>query len=623
MLQQLRSGASSIVAKILLGMLVVSFGLWGIGDIFRNVGSNSLATVGTTEISTEKFRANYDRERQYLARRTGQAITNEQAESMGLRQRVLSQMLTETAFDEQASQLGLQISRDLIAREVSQDPTFTGSTGNFDSRRFEQLLASGGYNKPLYFAERTQVTKRRMMAEVLTGEIRMPSIYEQVIHRLENETRSADYIILSADKFAPVKAPPEDVLQKYYDTVKATYNTIETRELKQLVLTAENFARQATVTDEEAKPIYEAQLSKYGTPEKRQIEQLSFKDKASADTFAAAIKTGNAQDLITKTGAVYNDLGIATRGDIIDTQVGDTAFTLPLNTYSNVIESQFGPVILRAIKIEPAKIKSFDDVKAAIKQELALQRGKDTMLEMHDKVEDERASGASLGEIAGKLKLTIETTPPVDRQGKDASGKKVESVNSAVLEEAFQTETGVDNEPVQLPNQTWIWYEVVKINPEKERQLSEIADKVLAQWMDDQQRGVLTQKSKDILAQIEKGKKLAAVATELGVQVKTAQAFKRDKASGDFSTAAADAAFRIGINEPGTALTTDNKGRIIFVVTKSDVPGKVQVDAALTKNVTQGLRDDVLLQFITGVQQNVGMTVNQDMVEKIAGSTSQ
>ena len=118
-----------------LGFLVISFGIWGIGDIFRGFGRSWLAKVGGTEIGAEQFRQTYNERLQELGRRLGRPITPEQAQALGLPRQMLSQMLADAALDERVRQLGLNLSDSEIARQITLDPNFKGATGQFDRFR--------------------------------------------------------------------------------------------------------------------------------------------------------------------------------------------------------------------------------------------------------------------------------------------------------------------------------------------------------------------------------------------------------------------------------------------------------------------------------------------------------
>ena len=102
-----------------MGVLVISFAIWGIGDIFRGFGLNSVAKIGNTEISIEQFRQYYTDRLQQLGRQVGRPITPDQARALGIDRQVLSQLVAETTLDEQAKALRLGISNADIAQRIT------------------------------------------------------------------------------------------------------------------------------------------------------------------------------------------------------------------------------------------------------------------------------------------------------------------------------------------------------------------------------------------------------------------------------------------------------------------------------------------------------------------------
>jgi peptidyl-prolyl cis-trans isomerase D len=331
---------------------------------------------------------------------------------------------------------------------------------------------------------------------------------------------------------------------------------------------------------------------------------------------ASVIDTLVKENKITRT-----NLGLLTKKEIIDPAVSEAAFSLPLNAYSGLIKGQFGAVVVRVTKIEPGETTSFDKAKADIKRDIAVQRARDKLFDMHDKIENERASGARLDEIAQKLKLEVTAAPAVDKLGVNEAGKP-SGVEPAVLEDAFQAEQGTDNEPIQLPNHNWIWFEVDKITPERERPLSEVRKQVEEQWLENQQRIALSDKAHGILDDIRKGKTLDTVARDLQLPLKTAGPFTREGKVPDFSASTINTAFRIAVGAAETGLAGSNKDRVVFVVKNTETPGTPQIDDKLAKNITDGMRDDLLYQFIASVQQTQGMTVNNELAERLTSGTS-
>src|SRR2546423_85158 len=113
MLRGLRKASSNWLGKAVMaavvGFLVISFAIWGIGDIFRGFGRSTVAKIGRTEITIEQFRQTYNDRLRQIGSRLGRPITADQARALGLDQQVLGQVVAETALDERARQLGLTL----------------------------------------------------------------------------------------------------------------------------------------------------------------------------------------------------------------------------------------------------------------------------------------------------------------------------------------------------------------------------------------------------------------------------------------------------------------------------------------------------------------------------------
>src|SRR3954471_6998105 len=111
MLRGIHKASSGWVGKsimaVVMGLLVVSFAIWGIGDIFRGFGRSSLAQIGKTEIGVEQFRNYYNDKISQFGRRIGRPITPDQARGLGLDRQILGELVAETALDEKARQLKL------------------------------------------------------------------------------------------------------------------------------------------------------------------------------------------------------------------------------------------------------------------------------------------------------------------------------------------------------------------------------------------------------------------------------------------------------------------------------------------------------------------------------------
>src|SRR5688572_21695321 len=140
MLRGIKRASSGRIGKaimtVVLGLLAVSFAIWGIGDIFRGFGLSSLAKVGSTEIGIEQFRTLYNERLQQFGREMGRPITMDQARAIGFDRQVLAQVVADAALDERVRQMGLNVSSQEVAGVIMSDPNFQGA-GGFDRARFD------------------------------------------------------------------------------------------------------------------------------------------------------------------------------------------------------------------------------------------------------------------------------------------------------------------------------------------------------------------------------------------------------------------------------------------------------------------------------------------------------
>src|SRR5258707_14468940 len=180
MLRGMRKASSNWLGKtimaVVMGVLIVSFGFWGIADIFRGFGQSTLAKVGHTEISINEFRQIYTDRLQQIGRQYGRPLTMDQARAFGFDRQVLQQTIAEAALDEEARRLGLGQSTDETRRLIFSDPNFKGANGAFDPQRFETAIRQFGYSEARYVADQRKVSLRRQIAGTVSAGLEPPTV---------------------------------------------------------------------------------------------------------------------------------------------------------------------------------------------------------------------------------------------------------------------------------------------------------------------------------------------------------------------------------------------------------------------------------------------------------------
>src|ERR1700692_7205 len=199
MLRGLRKASSNWLGKtimaVVMGVLIVSFGIWGIADIFRGFGQSTLATVGRTEISINEFRQLYTDKLQQIGRQIGHPLTMDQARAFGFdRQEVAQKILSEAALDENARRLGLGQSDAETLRVIYSDPNFKGVGGGFDPQRFQAIIRQFGLTEARSIADERRVALRRQIAGTIAAGLEPSKTLMEALSRFQNEQRSIEYV---------------------------------------------------------------------------------------------------------------------------------------------------------------------------------------------------------------------------------------------------------------------------------------------------------------------------------------------------------------------------------------------------------------------------------------------
>ena len=615
------------IMAVIMGGLVVSFAIWGIGDIFRGFGANSALKIGNTEISIEQFRQFYTDRLQQISRQAGRPITPDQARAMGIDRQVLSQLVAETTLDEQTKALGLGISNDEIASRITGDAAFKGINGEFDRTRFAAIIRDAGYTEARFVDEQRRVTLRRQIALSISGDLRVPATGIEAINQYQNEKRAIEYLSLGPAQAGDIPQPTPEQLSKYFEERKVVFRAPEYRKITLLSMSPADLAKPDAVSDADAKIYYELHKASYGTPERRELRQIIFPKPEEADTAHERIVKGASFDDIVKERGLKpsdTDVGMVTKKDIIDPKVADAAFALKAGEVSAPVKGQFGTVMLTVGKIDPGSQKTYEEVVPQIKREIAENRAKSDLGTLRDKFEDERAAGSTLAEAAKKLSLKSRIIDAVDRSGRGTDGKPIADLPKTpdVVASAFATDVGVDNDPLQLQNGGFLWYDVSGITPSRERTLDEVKDQVTAHWRDDEIAKRLQAKTDDMLSKLKAGTKLAQLATESGLKVETATELQRGKPGGFAPAKLVEAAFKTPKSVPASAAGDQETARYVFDVTDVTDPKPDPASAAykqITTSLQNAYADDLVGAYVTKLESDFGVTINQQALIQVIG----
>ena len=631
MLSSMRNAAQGVVGKavmtVVMGLIIVSFVIWGVGDMLRGFTTSTVASVGGIKISAQEYRTAYDRAIQQYQRRFRRPLTNEQARQLGLDRSILQQLLNEAAIDDEAHKLGLDISENALRAVITSNPNFQDKSGAFDPSRFKSALRDMDMNEPGFVSELRKQVLRQFIVGALTTGITAPKAETRAEADYQGQTRSADYFLLPASAAGDIAAASESELKTFYNDRKSSYRAPEYRGMSILALEPNTIANPAEVSDADAEAAYQKVAGKdpkFGAPEKRDLQQILFHSEADAEAAEAKIKAGASFDDLVKERGLKpedTDLGQTTKDAMLDQAEANPVFALPQGGVSGVLKTQFGSVIVRVKSIIPSTVKPFKEVAEEVKREVSASRAGDKIQALHDKIEDLRVSGKTILEAAKAVGLTGRTIDAVDAQGRDPKGAPVNLPDAAdLIRSAFASDVGLDEAPLDTKDGGFVWFDITKIDPAHDLTFDEAKPEVEKQWRAEQVDKALAGKADDLVKEVKAGGNIASVAKSAGAEVKTATDVHRAEQSGLPEPVVA-AIFREPADGEGSAATPD--GRVVFKITADRTPTVDFADARVKGMATElgnSTRDSLLDQYVGALRRTLGVAVHQDVLQSAEGS---
>lgn len=628
MLDAMRRGAQSWVAKILFGLLVFSFAIWGVADVFRGFGQGSLATVGGTEIDAGQFQQAFQNEINAISRQAGQRLTAEQARNLGLDQRVLQRLVGSAAIETHARQLNLGLSNATLAEGIRKDPNLKDIDGKFNRALFDGFLRQVGLTEQGFLAIRRQEELRDQLTGSLVAATATPRALVDLTHAHRQETRVIEHFTIDAGTAVKVGEPDEARIKETYEQNKAQFMTPEYRKLAVLVLGLEAIKKRHAVPDDELRKSFEAEKDQYGAPEKRRLQQISFKDKAAAEAARARITAGQSfADAAKQAGAKESDieLGLVTKAQMLDAKIADAAFKLKKDEVSAPIEGRFTTVLVRVAEIQPGKEPAFDEVKERIRDRMAGERARADIQKIHDDVDDNRGAGKTLKDIADALKLEFFEVAAADKTNKAPDGKRaLDIVNGdVVISGAFEGRTGIDSEAIELPDGGYAWADVLATTPAAQKPFEAVKDDAKAVFMDAERRRTLASLAAKLVERANAGEAMATLAGEVGGKAETTLAVTRSTLPQGLTRPAVTQAFALKKGGAGSSDTADGKSRIVFrvaAINAAPPPTKEQAEL-IEKELASQLQNDHVTEYVLALQERLGVSVNQSVLRRATGIT--
>lgn len=514
MLERLRQSVAGLLAKILIGLLVVSFSLWGIGDVFSPSQNPTIAEVGNKNISIKKFRRAFQQnfyQIQLNARQQGRSVSIEQVRAVGLDRQILSALIGQSALEQNAENIGMTISADELAKQIQVDPAFHGAFGKFDIVSFQNTLQASGFTEEEYLEERKNAIIRQQLITVFTARPLASNQLVKLIYSAQNQRRVAEYIILKPSQIPSPKLPNEEVLNEFISSQPKTFTAPEKRKFSLLLLDPKKFTARINISNKKLLEEYNIRIDEFKTDETRLVQQIVFNSKKEALLAKKKYFTSSSFIKLARGLGLNKDdisLGWLKKGDYLSPSIEKSILKLSKGKISQPLETDFGWVLMRVADIKPSKQKTFNKVRAQLKQRLAYNIAQDEIDELHDLIEDEIAGGEALKSVAKKYKLGLTKSKLLKQED---SLPKIKADIKGIKERIWARKQEEVLQVAQTDDGGYYWLAITEIKPARLQSLKEASSKAIKLWKKEEKFRLLKIKAEKISKEVASGKKLATI----------------------------------------------------------------------------------------------------------------
>jgi peptidyl-prolyl cis-trans isomerase D len=630
MLQFLRGTVGSWVVKILFILLIISFGIWGIGDMFRKGGgSSAVASVGPVEIGRVELDHEFRRQMERLRPMLGGSLTAEQARQFGLLDQALSGLIQRSLYDLAASDLGLVIGTGVVRQHIAQEPAFRNQAGRFDAGQFHRVLQANNLTEAGYSAVMRRDIARGLLAQAVSGGAVAPKPVVDELYRWREEKRTADIVTLPHAGISDIGTPDDAGLVRWYEDHAVRFTAPEYRTVTLAQLSLDDMARDVNVADEQLRAAFDERASEFQAPERRTLDTVVVADEGKAKALAqAARQAGGLAKAAKAAGEQVLPLDRVTRDEL--PEIGDAAFALPAGGISDPLPSGLGWHIVGVTAVEPATTRTFDDVRDELLTTLRRDKAADQLFQVSGRLDDTLASGASLDEAAQKHGLRMTRLDMVDASGQKPDGTPATGVKALaeVVKVAFATAAGTTSRMTESAGGDLFALRVDKVVAPAVRPLADVRADAIAGWQDEQ-----------------RATRAAALAEDIATRLRASPAV--DVPDAIAGSGAAKAGVSSAITTPFTrqgqtvsGLTPELVGKLFAakageVVTgssgKAEVVARVReivpadpaaagaATATLANSVAQGVGADLLAEYGQALQQTHPVMIYRQRIEQMYG----
>ena len=478
------------IAQLFLLLIALTFATWGIESYTRfRGGADTVAEVNGIRISQREWDEELRRQQDQLRRMFGASYDPALLDTPQTRQRLLDGMIAQRLVAYAAAKANLVVTDDMLVETIHAIPAFQNN-GQFDKAQYE--LAVRSQNPPMSPAQFESRLRNDLSLQQLAGAVGGTAIVSRTVvgrlAALEGQKREVAEAVVPAEQYLARASVDDAKAKAYYEANTAEFRTPERIRADYVLLSADSLAKLEPATEAEVRAAYEQRASQFRVEEQRRASHILVKDEAQAEKLLAQVKQapGKFAELAKKfsqdTGSAEKggDLGWFGPGMMVK-PFEDAVYALKKEgEIAGPVKSEFGYHVIRLTGIQPAKSRSFDEVKKELSDELSRQKGQRKFAESAEAFSNlVYEQPDSLKPAAERFKLTIRTTPWISKSANQELGPLDNPKLLAALFSPDSLKNKRNTDAIEVAPGTLVAARVAEHQPAAQRSFDEVKAEVL------------------------------------------------------------------------------------------------------------------------------------------------
>jgi len=510
MLQAIRDGSKGPVAKVIVGLIILTFALFGIESIVAlGGGEDAPATVNGEEISEFQVLQAVQMQKRRFQAQLGENFDPSIFKDELLRESSVESLINETIVKQAAEDAGVQFSNAQIDALILQSPEFQVN-GKFDAAQFDLVLRSAGFTRQTYRELlRTSLLTQQLQNAWQTTSFATP-LEAESIAKLEAQTRDFSFSTLSLEEMKKDVVVSDEEIEQYYQENTHEFMIPEKVSIKYVELNAEKLGSSIEITEADIKDSYDQLVAESNSKKEYRAAHILLLEanEAAQQTMAeiqAALDQGKDFESLAKEYSEDDtskfsggDLGFAD-DSVYEDEFATALIGLEKGQVSAPVETRDGLHLIKLLDVRQPEVAPFSDLKDSLASDLRSEAVQVIYLETLERLKDEAFSSSNLDSVAASLELEIKTEGPFARSG----GEGIAS-NRNVIESAFSElvmDEGANSEVIELNDTNAVVIHLDQYLESKPKELADVRSEINTKLIAKKATEALTAAAESYLAE--------------------------------------------------------------------------------------------------------------------------